>query len=92
MARISSKTSKGGMIMDKRIGSEDLPEIEYTTYDRLLRAWENSMEMTRDFEMYSKRVEDEEVSKVFKDFAEDEGKHASKLRELLLDQKTEYRS
>lgn len=43
--------------MDKRISSGDLPEIEYTTYDRILRAWENSMELVRDFEMYSKRIE-----------------------------------
>lgn len=62
-------------------------EIELTTYDRLLRAWENSMEMVRDYEMYSKRIEDEKVKEVFKKFAEDEGMHASKLRELLLDYK-----
>ena len=74
--------------MDKRIGSDELPEIEYTTYDRLLRAWENSMELVRDFEMYSKRIDDKDVSQVFKVFAEDEGKHASKLRELLIEEKT----
>ena len=78
--------------MDKRIGSENLPEIEYTTYDRLLRAWENSMELVRDFEMYSKRIEDDDVRKVFKEFAEDEGKHASKFRELLMEQKMEVKS
>ena len=73
--------------MDKRIGSSDLPEIEYTTYDRLLRAWENSMELVRDFEMYSKRIEEEDVKQVFKKFAEEEGLHASKFRELLLEAK-----
>ncbi|NLD51056.1 MAG: rubrerythrin [Clostridiaceae bacterium] len=62
-------------------------EIEITTYDRLLRAWENSMEMVRDFEMYSKRIEDQKVKDVFKQFAEDEGLHATKLRELLLEYK-----
>lgn len=60
-------------------------EVEITTYDRLLRAWENSMEMVRDFEMYSKRIEEEEIKNVFKKFAEEEGMHATKLRELLLD-------
>lgn len=60
-------------------------EIEFTTYDRLLIAWENSMELVRDFEMYSKRIEDDKVKQVFKKFAEDEGVHASKLRELLLE-------
>ncbi len=78
--------------MDKRIGSEGMPEIEYTTYDRLLRAWENSMELVRDFEMYSKRIEDDDVRKVFKEFAEDEGKHASRFRELLMKQKMEGNS
>jgi rubrerythrin len=60
-------------------------EVEFTTYDRLLIAWENSMEMVRDFEMYSKRIEDEPVKEVFKQFAEEEGMHASKLREMLLE-------
>lgn len=63
-------------------------EVEITTYDRLLRAWENSMEMVRDFEMYSKRIEDPQVKDVFKQFAEDEGMHATRFRELLL----EYRN
>lgn len=66
-------------------------EIQITTYDRLLRAWEYSMEMTRNFEMYSKRIvegdKDDEVQRMFKEFAEDEGVHASKLRSLLLDYK-----
>ena len=73
--------------MDKRFKGMEESEIEFTTYDRLLRAWENSMEMVRDFEMYSKRVEDEEVCEVFKKFAEDEGFHASKLREMIFDYK-----
>lgn len=60
-------------------------EVEITTYDRLLRAWENSMELVRDYEMYSKRIEDEKVKKIFKQFAEDEGMHATELRELLLE-------
>ena len=60
-------------------------EVEFTTYDRLLIAWENSMEMVRDFEMYSKRIEDEKVKEVFKQFAEEEGMHASKLREMVLE-------
>ncbi|MDQ2087238.1 rubrerythrin [Herbivorax sp. ANBcel31] len=61
--------------------------VEYTTYDRLLRAWENSMEMVRDYEMYSKRIEDEKVKETFKRFAEEEGLHATELRELLLQYK-----
>jgi len=59
-------------------------EVTITTYDRLLRSWENSMELVRDYEMYSKRIEEEEVKDIFKQFAEDEGMHATKLREILL--------
>jgi rubrerythrin len=62
-------------------------EVEITTYDRLLRAWENSMELVRDYEMYSKRIEDEQVKDLFKEFAEDEGMHATKLRQVLLEHK-----
>jgi len=62
-------------------------EVEITTYDRLLRAWENSMELVRDYEMYSKRIEDQEAKQVFNEFAEDEGMHASTLRGMLLNYK-----
>ena len=59
-------------------------EIKITTYDRLLRAWENSMELTRDFEMYSKTIDDnEDVKKVFQEFAEDEGYHAAQFRKMI---------
>lgn len=59
-------------------------EIMLTTYDRVLRSWENSMEMVRDFEMHAKRIEDEKVKVIFKQFAEEEGFHASKFRDMLL--------
>ena len=71
--------------MEIRNDSVNNNEVEITTYDRLLRAWENSMEMVRDFEMYSKRIEDEKVKQMFKSFAEDEGMHATMLREMLLE-------
>jgi len=58
--------------------------IKITTRDRLLRAWENSMELVRDFESYSKEIEDDEkVAKIFAKYAEDEGIHASKFLEIL---------
>lgn len=63
---------------------EEMNDVQITAYDRLMRAWENSMELTRDFEVYAKRVDDEELKQVFKQFAEEEGFHASKFRELLL--------
>ena len=73
--------------MENQFDMTSKNEVEFTTYDRLLRAWENSMEMVRDFEMYSKRIEDNKVKEVFKQFAEDEGMHATKLRGLLLEHK-----
>ena len=68
---------------------EEQNDVKITSYDRLLRAWENSMELTRDFEVYSKRVDDDELKAVFKKFAEEEGFHASKFRELLLKRQKE---
>lgn len=59
-------------------------DITINTRDRLLRAWENSMELVRDFECYSKEIEDnDQVANVFAEFAEDEGLHAAKFRQLL---------
>ncbi|HNW04503.1 MAG TPA: rubrerythrin [Oscillospiraceae bacterium] len=55
-----------------------------TTRDRLLRAWQNSMELVRDFQCYSKEItDDKEAADVFAAYAEEEGLHASKFREIL---------
>ena len=62
-------------------------KIRFTKRDRLMRAWENSMELTRNFELYAKEItDDEQTSAVFKEFAEDEAVHAARLREMLHDQ------
>ena len=59
-------------------------ELVITTRDKLLRSWENSKELVRDFENYSKEIEDDpRVAELFAGFAEDEALHASRLRELL---------
>lgn len=50
--------------------------------DCLQRAWMNTMELVRDFEMYSKRINDEEVAKLFKQYAQEQGIQASNLREM----------
>lgn len=52
------------------------------TRDCLQRAWNNTMELVRDFEMYSKRIDDGEVSTTFKKMAEEQGMMAHNLREL----------
>ena len=46
---------------------------------KLLDAQEN----VRDYQEYSKKVDDEEVDRTFKKFAEDSGMQAKKLQELL---------
>ena len=50
--------------------------------DCLQRAWNNTMELVRDFEMYSKRIDDGEVAGTFKKMAEEQGTIAHNLREL----------
>lgn len=52
------------------------------TRDCLQRAWTNTMELVRDFEMYSKNIDDEKVSGTFKKMAEEQGNMAHNLREL----------
>ncbi|NLY43907.1 MAG: rubrerythrin [Clostridiaceae bacterium] len=52
--------------------------------DCLERAWLNAQEAVRDYEMYSKRIKEGEISSAFKRFAEQEGETARQLRELLI--------
>ena len=63
---------------------EHTQKRQITTRDRLLRAWENTTELVRDFQSYARETKDDaEISKVFSEFAEDEGLHAAKFRELM---------
>lgn len=57
--------------------------IKITTRDRLMRAWQDSMELTRDYEIFSKEMEDERAAVMFSNFARDEGLHAAKLLGML---------
>ena len=61
----------------------DKHKIKVTTRDRLLRAWEDSMELVRDFELNSHEIADNsEVAQFFRIRA-CAGLQASKFRELL---------
>lgn len=65
---------------------EERNGLTITTRDRVLRAWQNSTEMVRDFEIYSQEISDNrEVAALFARFAEDEGHHAAKLLKILRD-------
>ena len=62
----------------------DKHKIKVTTRDRLLRAWEDSMELVRDFELNSHEIADNsEVAQFFSESALAQGLQASKFRELL---------
>lgn len=69
-----------------------LHEVKINTRDRLLRAWENSMQLVREFKVCEKEIEDnEQASKMFGEFAEDEGVHASRFKEMLLDYEANHK-
>ncbi len=56
-----------------------------TNRDHVLRAWQNSTELVRDYQAYAHELEadNEELSKLFSAFAEDEAAHAAKLLDVL---------
>ena len=59
-------------------------KIEFTHRDRVMRAWQNSMEMVRDYQLYAKEMDDHpQVAKTFHEFAETEAQHAACLRDIL---------
>ena len=57
--------------------------MELNTKDVLKKKILDAQEMVRDYEMYSKNVQDTEVSDLFKTFAEESGYQARKLQDLL---------
>ncbi len=62
---------------------ESLYQIRYNTRDRLLRAWEETMELVRSFETWSREMDDQEYKRLFGRLAEDEALHAAELFEHL---------
>ena len=63
---------------------KEFHELKVTTRDRLLRGWENSTELVRDFQTYAKEIKDNNhASNLFARMAEDEAIHASQLLEML---------
>lgn len=51
----------------------------------MLRAWQNSTELVRDYQAYAHEIEedDKKLAKLFFEFADDEAVHAAKLLDLL---------
>ena len=51
----------------------------------MLRAWQNSTELVRDYQAYAHELEEDnkELGKLFSEFAEDEAVHAAKFLDPL---------
>ena len=63
---------------------QDRHRISTTVRDRLLRAWEDSMEMAKEFESYADEYSGEpQYRDVFKKYAIEEAEHAAALKDLL---------
>ncbi len=58
--------------------------INRTSRDRVLRAWENSTELVRDFQNYAHETEhNPKLANIFNEYAKDEAVHAAELLKLL---------
>lgn len=58
-------------------------KLELTTKEIVKKKILDAQEMVRDYEVYSKKVNDSEVSDLFKKFAEECGYQASNLQKIL---------
>ncbi len=57
--------------------------MHLNTRDTVLKKLLDAQENVRDYESFSKRLDDDEVANVFKEFAEESGLQAQKLQEIL---------
>ena len=59
-------------------------KIRITPRDRLMRAWESSTGLVRDYRAYALELgRESELGRLFAEYAEEEGHHAARLLELL---------
>ena len=58
-------------------------QMNLNTRDVIVKKLLDAQENVRDYESYSKKVDNNEVSSLFKQFAEESGMQASKLQKLL---------
>lgn len=57
--------------------------MSLNTKDVVMKKLLDAQENVRDYEVYSKQVDDNEVCSVFKEFAEESGMQARKLQEII---------
>ena len=57
--------------------------MDITTKDALKKKLLDAQEMVRDYEVYSKKVDDTEVADLFKNYAEECGIQAANLKKII---------
>ncbi|WP_129596518.1 hypothetical protein [Anaerophilus nitritogenes] len=57
--------------------------MEMNTRDTIMKKLLDAQENVRDYEMFSKKVQDQEVASTFKQFAEESGMQARKLQQFI---------
>lgn len=57
--------------------------MEMSTRDTIMKKLLDAQENVRDYEMFSKQVDNKEVASIFKIFAEESGMQARQLKELM---------
>ncbi|MFW5647971.1 MAG: hypothetical protein ACOCG5_02695 [Candidatus Alkaliphilus sp. MAG34] len=57
--------------------------MDLNTEDMIIKKLLDAQEMVRDYEMFSKHTDDEQVASTFKNFAEESGMQARELQKLV---------
>lgn len=57
--------------------------MDFNTRDMIMKKLLDAQENVRDYEMFSKRVDNKQVENAFRKFAEESGIQAKKLQELM---------
>ncbi len=57
--------------------------IHISDRDRVLRAWQNTMELIRDYQLYAREIQNPTISELFSRMAETECRHGADLHDLL---------
>ena len=57
--------------------------IHISDRDRVLRAWQNTMELIRDYQLYAREISDPALSELFSRLAEAECRHGADLHDVL---------
>ncbi len=70
--------------IQKGVNPQDQSKITVTHRDRMLKAWQDTMEHAREYKRYAHIYDDTPVGHLFDDLAERQGFCAAALHEMLL--------